>query len=95
VATGIAFIFGFLRKELALIMLATYVGTTDFSTFMTPAQMIAFTLVMVLYIPCVATLSALIKEYGLKNALAITLMDVTLAIFIGSVGIRVLMALGL
>ncbi|MEM3485070.1 MAG: ferrous iron transporter B, partial [Candidatus Methanomethyliaceae archaeon] len=95
VATGIAFIFGFLRKELALIMLATYVGTTDFSTLMTPAQMIAFTLVMVLYIPCIATLSALIKEYGLKNALAITLMDVTLALFIGSVGIRVLMALGL
>jgi len=95
VATGIAFIFGFLRKELALVMLATYVGTTDFSTFMTPAQMVIFTLMMVLYIPCVATLSALIKEYGIKNAAAITMMDIALALFIGSAGIRILTALGL
>ena len=95
VATGVAFIFGFMRKELALTMLATYVGTTDFSLFMTTAQMINFTLVMILYIPCIATLSALIKEYGLKNALAITFLDVAIALFIGSAGIRILMAFGL
>ncbi|MGC8936210.1 MAG: ferrous iron transport protein B [Candidatus Methanomethylicaceae archaeon] len=94
ITTGIAFIFGFLRKELALIMLATYVGTTNFSSFMTPAQMIIFTLVMVLYIPCIATLSALVKEYGLKNALAITLLDILLTLLVGSVGIRVLTVLG-
>ncbi|MGQ9759759.1 MAG: ferrous iron transport protein B [Candidatus Methanomethylicaceae archaeon] len=93
VKTGIAFVFGFLRKELALIMLATYVGTTNFAAFMTPAQMITFTLVMVLYIPCIATLSALIKEYGLRSALAITSLDVILALFIGGIGIRVLTAL--
>jgi ferrous iron transport protein B len=61
---------------------------------MTPAQMVIFTLVMVLYIPCVATLSALIKEYGIKNAAAITMMDIALALFIGSAGIRILKALG-
>jgi len=91
--TGIAFIFGFLRKELALVMLATYVGTTNFSSIMSPPQMVIFTIVMVLYIPCIATLSALIKEYGVRDALAITMMDIGLALLVGSVGIRVLSAL--
>ena len=42
--TGIALIFGVLRKELTLIMLGTLLGTTNFAQVMTPAQMIVFTL---------------------------------------------------
>jgi ferrous iron transport protein B len=68
VATGVALIFGLLRKELALIMLAAYAGTTNFALIMSPAQMFVFTLVMVIYLPCVATLAALIKEYGARRA---------------------------
>ncbi|MEM4528984.1 MAG: ferrous iron transport protein B [Candidatus Methanomethylicaceae archaeon] len=88
--TGIAFIFGFLRKELALIMLITYIGNINLLSFMTPSQMIIFALVMTLYIPCIATLAALIKEYGLKRAFIITAMSISLALFIGSIGIRIL-----
>ena len=87
---GIALIFGFLRKELALIMLATYVGTTNFAIIMSPAQMIVFTIVMVLYIPCIATLAALVKEYGIKKAMLITLMDVGLALGVGFLAMEVL-----
>ena len=53
-----ALIFGVLRKELTLIMLATLFGTTNFALVMTPVQMIDFTLVVMLYIPCVATIGA-------------------------------------
>ncbi|MEM2178396.1 MAG: nucleoside recognition domain-containing protein, partial [Candidatus Methanomethylicaceae archaeon] len=86
----IAFIFGFLRKELALIMLITYIGNINLLSFMTPSQMIIFALVMTLYIPCIATLATLIKEYGLKRAFIITAMSISLALFIGSIGIRIL-----
>lgn len=95
VGTGIALIFGLLRKELALIMLATYFGTTNFALFMTPAQMLVFTIVMVLYIPCIATFAVLIREYGAKRALAITLMNITLAIAVGFVAMKVLTLAGL
>lgn len=79
VATGVALIFGILRKEMALVMLATYVGTIDFATFMSPLQMIVFTVFMVLYVPCIATIAALLKEYKAKGAALIICMDVAVA----------------
>ena len=88
--TGIALIFGVLRKELTLIMLATLFGTTNFALVMTPAQMIVFTLVVMLYIPCVATIGALVKEFGWKKALLITVIEIALAILLGGIASRLL-----
>ena len=81
--TGIALIFGVLRKELTLIMLGTLLGTTNFAQVMTPAQMIVFTLVVMLYIPCIATIGALVKEFGWKKAWLITVFEILLALLLG------------
>ena len=75
--TGIALIFGVLRKELMLIMLATLFGTTDFAQIMTPVQMIVFTLVAMLYIPCIATFAALVRELGWKKSIFITVSEIS------------------
>ena len=88
--TGIALIFGVLRKELTLIMLATLFGTTNFAQVMTPVQMIVFTLVVMLYIPCVATIGALVKEFGWKKALLITVFEILLALLVGGIAFRLL-----
>ncbi|MCJ7722455.1 ferrous iron transport protein B [Candidatus Bathyarchaeota archaeon] len=88
--TGIALIFGVLRKELTLVMLATLLGTTNFALVMTEAQMIVFTLVVMLYIPCVATIGALIKEFGWKKALLITMVEIALALLLGGIAFRLL-----
>jgi ferrous iron transport protein B len=88
--TGIALIFGVLRKELTLIMLATLFGTTNFALVMTPVQMVVFTLVVMLYIPCVATIGALVKEFGWKKALLITVSEILLALFVGGIAFRLL-----
>jgi ferrous iron transport protein B len=88
--TGIALIFGVLRKELTLIMLATLFGTTNFAAVMTSTQMIVFTLVAMLYIPCVATIGALVKEFGWKKALTITLLEIGLALLAGGIAYRIL-----
>uniref|UniRef100_A0A7C3N8T0 Ferrous iron transport protein B n=1 Tax=Candidatus Methanomethylicus mesodigestus TaxID=1867258 RepID=A0A7C3N8T0_9CREN len=94
VAAGIAMIFGLLRKELALIMLATYVGTTDFSLIMTPLQMAVFTIVMVLYVPCIATIGVLMREYGNKNAAYIIALDLAIALAVGALARLALIAVG-
>lgn len=90
VVTGITLIFGVLRKELSLIMLATLLGTTNFGQVLTPVQMVVFTLVAIFYIPCIATISALVKEFGWKKALTITLIEIAFAIILGGVALRLL-----
>lgn len=89
--TGITLIFGVLRKELALIMLASLLGTTNFAQVLTPLQMIVFTLVAMFYIPCIATIAALVREFGWKKALSITVLEIVFAIFLGGIALRLLM----
>jgi ferrous iron transport protein B len=87
---GIALMFGVLRKELTLIMLGTLLGTTNFSQVLTPIQMVVFTLVAMFYIPCIATIAALIKEFGWKRALSITMFEIAFAIGVGGIALRLL-----
>ena len=88
--TGITLIFGVLRKELTLIMLATLLGTTNFAQVLTPVQMVVFTLVAMFYIPCVATIAALVREFGFKKTIFITAFEIVFAISVGGIALRVL-----
>ncbi|TRO52082.1 ferrous iron transport protein B [Candidatus Bathyarchaeota archaeon] len=88
--TGITLIFGVLRKELSLVMLATLLGTTNFGLVLTPIQMIVFTLVAMLYIPCIATIAALVRVFGWKKSLFITVFEIVFAILIGGIAMRLL-----
>jgi len=92
---GIALIFGILRKELTLIMLATILGTMDFGAVLTSLQMLVFSLITMLYIPCIATIAACIKEFGWKKAIFITVFEVLFAIFVGGIALRIFGYLGL
>jgi ferrous iron transport protein B len=88
--TGILLIFGILRKELILVMLAAFLGTTNFSDALTSQQMITLAVVSMFYIPCVATISVLWKEYGWKKAMAICVMEILFAILLAGVAKRIL-----
>ncbi len=88
--TGITLIFGVLRKELMLIMLASLIGTANFALALTPVQMMVFTLVAMFYIPCIATISALVKEFGWGKAAFITVFEIVFAILLGGVAYRLL-----
>jgi len=92
--TGITLIFGVLRKELMLIMLATLFGTTNFAEVpgFGPIQMIVFTIVAMFYIPCISTIAALIKEIGWKRALLITIFEIVFAIALGGIVYRILLS---
>jgi len=86
VLAGIPLIFGILRKELTLILLAELIPLES----LTAVQKIVFALVTMIYIPCLATIAALKREFGWKKALAITLIDVGLALLLGGIAYRIL-----
>jgi len=91
--TGILLTFGILRKELILVMLATLIGTANFAQVLNPIQMITLASVSMLYIPCVATIAALIREFGWKRAFGITGFEIGFAILIGGTVYRILVGL--
>jgi len=91
--TGILLIFGILRKELILVMLATLLGTANFAQVLNPVQMITLALISMLYIPCIATLAALWREFGWKKTLGITGFEIGFAILIGGIAYRILAGL--
>lgn len=95
--TGITLIFGVLRKELTLLMLSTLFGTANFANVpgFGPREMIVFTLVAMLYIPCISTIAALVKEQGWKRALFITFFEIAFAIVVGGIAYRLLMLTGM
>ncbi len=79
-ATGLPLIFGILRKELSLVMLGQALGTMDFGAVMTHVQLFTFTVFVVFYVPCLATLMVLRRELGTKGMLWITGLTVVVAL---------------
>lgn len=78
-ATGVPLIFGIFRKELSLVMLGQALGSMSFDTLLTSVQMITFTVFVMFYVPCLATLGALRRELGTKDMLIITGLTVVIA----------------
>ncbi len=92
---GVVLIFGVLRKELTLVLLGSLMGTTNFSLILTPIQMFVFAFVVMVYVPCVSTIAALVKEFGVKNAGIISAVQVFTAVLLGGIIVRLFPLLGL
>lgn len=90
--TGVLLLFGIVRKELTILLLASLLGTTNFALVMSPLQMIVLATVTMLYVPCLATILALAREFGWKNSLVISAVDVGVALLAGGFAFRVLPA---
>jgi ferrous iron transport protein B len=69
-AVGLTLIFGVLRKELSLLMLMQALGTTHVASVMSVAQILIFTLFVTFYLPCMATLAAMLRELGWRLTVA-------------------------
>lgn len=81
--TIISLIYGFIRKEGALVLLVTIAGTPNLLQFMTPLQLFVFALVVTIYVPCVATIAALKQELGWKDAAMIGASTFLIALLVG------------
>ncbi len=88
IETGIFLIYGIARKELTLVLLETFaleISGIPLIEFMTQIQMFVFSLVTMLYIPCIATIIVLKKETGWKFALKVALAEIGFAILLGGI----------
>jgi ferrous iron transport protein B len=79
---------------MTMILLASLMGTTNFALVMTPVQMFVFAFVVMIYVPCIATIAVLAKEFGLKRAALISFVEVSMAIVLGGILHYVLLLLG-
>ena len=68
---GVTLVFGFLRRELSLIMMLQALGTDyhDLLAVITREQIMVFTVFINFFIPCFSTLAVMWKEIGKKWAL--------------------------
>ncbi len=82
-AVGTTLIFGVMRKELALVMLNEALGTTNLQSVLTQTQLLTFTVFMLFYIPCAATIAALSREVGWRGATAAVVASLALALGLG------------
>ncbi|WP_025209436.1 ferrous iron transport protein B [Hippea sp. KM1] len=81
-AVGVVLIFGILKKELTLLMLYQALGLASISQLpqvMTQKQMLIFTVFVIFYIPCLATIAAIKKEVGIKQSITITVLSFVVA----------------
>jgi ferrous iron transport protein B len=79
VVVGTTLILGILRKELSLLMLTQALGTIDVASILTDQQIITFTVFVMFYVPCVATLGVLLRELGARMTLFTALYTMVLA----------------
>jgi ferrous iron transport protein B len=87
---GILLIFGFIRKELTLLVAVAIFGSTNLALFFTSAQLVTIALVNLLYIPCLSTVTILGKDYGWRTAATITAANFATALLVGGLAYRIL-----
>ncbi|MBP7412080.1 ferrous iron transport protein B [Methanoculleus sp. 10] len=85
-----ALVFGILRKEMAFETLAILAGTADLGAVLSSLQLYIFAVVTVLFVPCLATITVLLREVGSRITLAVTLYTVALGLLIGGLMYRIL-----
>lgn len=82
---GTTLIFGILRKELSMLMLIQAIGTTNVIAVMSATQIMTFTIFVIFYVPCVATIAVLWKEIGSKRTLFTIAFTSILAIILATI----------
>ncbi len=85
-AVGMTLVFGVLRKELTMVMLVQALGTAHVDTVMSTTQLLTFTLFVVFYVPCVATVAVLGREMGWRDTAWIAGLAVAIATVIALAG---------
>ena len=87
VIAGVVLIFGAVRKEFVLLMMVALFGT-NLAAVLTPIQFIILALVSMLFLPCLATLTILLKEFGAKATAIIALANIVTALIVGGIAYR-------
>lgn len=91
---GVTLVFGFLRKELSLIMMLQALGVEyqNLMSVITKEQLVVFTVFVSFFIPCLSTVAIIWKEVGKKIAFLSVGLNITVAVIL-SLLIRLIISL--
>ncbi len=87
--TIIPIIFGFLQKDLTGAMLLSVLGS-ETSLVLTPLQIYTFGVATTIGIPCMIALGMLIKEFGFKRAIVLTITSIAYGLLIAGLAWRII-----
>jgi len=82
---GTTLIFGILRKELSMLMLIQAIGTSNIASVMSATQIMTFTIFIIFYIPCVATIAVLWREIGTRRTFFTIAFTFVVAIILATI----------
>jgi len=82
-ALGVPLVFGIFRKELSLVMLFTALGTMQVATILSTGQMFIFALFTLFYVPCIATIAVLQREFGVLKTGVVIVSTTGIALIVG------------
>jgi ferrous iron transport protein B len=91
--TIIPLFFGFLQKDLTGGMLVSALGTANISLILTPLQIYTFGVATTIGIPCIIALGMLIKEFGFKKAIGLTIISIIYGFLIAGIVWRIISVL--
>jgi len=83
IVVGTTLVFGILRKELSMLMLVQAIGTSDVISVMSATQIMTYTIFIIFYIPCIATIAVLWREIGSKRTLFTMAFTFSIAVALG------------
>jgi ferrous iron transport protein B len=86
--TIIPILFGFLQKDLTGAMLLSVLGN-QVSLALTPIQIYTFGVVSTIGLPCIIAWGMLIKEFGYKRAIALTLTSIFYGLLVAGLAWRI------
>jgi ferrous iron transport protein B len=82
---GVPLVFGIFRKELSLVMLFAALGVahTQAASVLSPGQMFVFAVFTLFYIPCIATIAVLRREFGTMKTGIVIVATTGIALIVG------------
>ncbi|MDR2700072.1 MAG: ferrous iron transport protein B [Nitrososphaerota archaeon] len=87
---GVLLVLGAVRKEFVIVGAVAILGTTNLLVGFSSVQLVVMALVAMLYIPCVATIGVLGKEFGWRVTALISLANIGTALLFGGLAFHLL-----
>jgi ferrous iron transport protein B len=94
VALGVPILFGVLRKELSLLMVAQALGGEDIGALLDATQIFTFLVFLTFYVPCLSTFAVMLKSVGRREAFFSLGLSFAVALLLAGVA-RALLGLAL
>jgi ferrous iron transport protein B len=88
-AAIIPLVFGFLQKDLTGAMLLSVLGS-EISLILTPVQIYTFGVASTVGIPCIIASGMLVKEFGFKKGMALTITSITYGLLLAGLIWRII-----